>query len=97
MPYDENEAAESEMDAAKGLEEKPAAESGDSSFFLPSDVVAAIGSRPKPGDTLTFKVVGEDRDGGIEVQLQPQEKKEDWRSDLHQTMSAPTEIQTAES
>ena len=85
MPYD-NETGDGEMGAAESLEDKPES-SGDNSFFLPSDVVAALGSEPKPGDTLTFKVVGKDKEGSIEVEIQPQEQQTDWRNDLHQTMS----------
>lgn len=44
-------------------------------FFLPPDVVAEYGDL-KPGQTLTFKVVGTDEEGNVEAEWMPEEVDE---------------------
>ena len=76
MDYDEEPNASAESEPA---------ESSDNTFYLPSDLTAGLNC--KPGDTLTFRVVGKDEEGNVEVE-RVGDDGDDWETDFDNHMPA---------
>lgn len=79
MAYDTSAAAELDNPEAGASEER-----GDT-FFLPESFPGK--EDYKPGDTITLKVVGQDADGGLEVEcVHEKDGEKPWQDDMRDTM-----------
>ncbi len=60
----------------------------DDTYFLPKDLLE--GKDAKPGDILKFRVIGEDKDGNVEVECIHDDKekgKMSWQDDMRASVS----------